>query len=365
MRSRRYLPVAGDNPSRSILQLMGWVPFILLAACLPPATLGQTNLASKNPAALDTPGGQAMSALREREDLEYIVAPDDLLDIYVVDVPELSREYRVSPDGTITLPLLSEPITAAGLSPNQLSSVIAAKLRSTGMVTNAAITVSVQASRGHSVAITGSVRNPQVFPIFGETNLLTVLSQAGGLADDAGDTALVTRGETAMRAMTLQTGSAGGADTAPPDTIKVNLKKLFENADRGSNIPIYPGDTVTVQRAGVIYVVGAVNRAGGYTLARSWENMTVLKAVALAGNVTPTAKRKKAVIIRKDSAATGGRKEISVNLKRILAGKSPDQSLEANDILFVPDSSGKRALHHGAQAALSVGTGLLIYHAPL
>lgn len=365
MRSRHYLPGAGDIHTHVILTLAGWVSVTLLAVSLPPAALGQTKLASKSSPALDTPSGQAMSSLREREDLEYIVAPDDLLDIYVVDVPELSREYRVSPDGTITLPLLSEPLTAAGLSPNQLSSIIAAKLRSTGMVTNAAVTVNVQASRGHSVAITGSVRNPQVFPIFGETNLLTVLSQAGGLADDAGDTALVTRGETAMRALALQTGPAGGAGAAPPDIIKVNLKKLFENADRSSNIPIYPGDTVTVQRAGVIYVVGAVNRAGGYTLARSWENMTVLKAVALAGNVTSTAKRKNAVIIRKDSAAPGGRKEISVNLKKVLAGKAPDQSLEANDILFVPDSSGKRALHHGAQAALSVGTGLLIYHAPL
>ena len=351
--------------SRGSLCLIGWTFYIFAAVCFPLGALGQTKIASKGAGALDTPSGQSTDTQRERDDLEYIVAPDDLLDIYVVDVPELSREYRVSPDGSITLPLLSESITAAGLSPSQLSSVITAKLRSSGMVTNAAVTVTVQASRGHSVAITGSVRNPQVFPIFGETNLLTVLSQAGGLADDAGDTAMVTRGETAIRALSLHGSQDGAAGAAPPDTLKVNLKKLFENADRNSNIPIYPGDSVTVLRAGVVYVVGAVNRAGGYTLARSWENMTVLKAVALAGNVTSTAKRKKAVIIRKDAAAPGGHKEIPVNLQQILAGKAPDQSMEANDILFVPDSSGKRALRHGAQAALSVGTGLLIYHAPL
>lgn len=365
MRPHQYIPGAGNTRFRRILRLTGWIPFTFVAVCFPVASLGQTKVASKEAGALDTPGSQTMGAQRERDDLEYIIAPDDLLDIYVVDVPELSRQYRVSPDGTITLPLLSEPITAVGLSPGQLSSVIAAKLRSTGMVTNAAVTVNVQASQGHSVAITGSVRNPQVFPIFGETNLLTVLSQAGGLADDAGDTAMVTRGETALRALSLQGSQNQTGDAAPSDTLKVNLKKLFENADRNSNIPIYPGDTVTVLRAGVVYVVGAVNRAGGYTLARSWENMTVLKAVALAGNVTSTANRKKAVIIRKDTAVPGGHKEIPVNLKQILAGKAPDKSLEANDILFVPDSSGKRALHHGAQAALSVGTGLLIYHAPL
>ena len=365
MRSRHSTPGATDTHFHRFLRLMGFLPLVFMAVCFPPAALGQAKSASANSSALDTPSGQSMSALRERADLEYIIAPDDLLDIYVVDVPELSREYRVSPDGTITLPLLSEPITAVGLSPNQLSSIIAAKLHSAGMVTHASVTVTVKASSGHSVAITGSVRNPQVFPIFGETNLLTVLSQAGGLADDAGDTAVVTRGETAMRALALQGSSGGAADAAPPAIIRVNLKKLMESADRNSNIPIYPGDTVTVLRAGVVYVVGAVNRAGGYTLARSWENMTVLKAVALAGNVTSTAKQKKTVIIRKDAAVPGGRKEIPVNLKQILAGKAPDESLEANDILFVPDSAGKKALHRGAQAVLSVGTGLLIYHAPL
>ena len=365
MRSRHYIPGAIDRHSHRILHLMGFLPLIFMAVCFPQAALGQANIASKGSSALDTPDSQSVGALRARANLEYIVAPDDLLDIYVVDVPELSREYRVSPDGTITLPLLSEPVTAAGLSPNQLSAVIAAKLRSAGMVTHAAVTVTVKASRGHSVAITGSVRNPQVFPIFGETNLLNVLSQAGGLADDASDTAVVTRGETAMRALGLQASSDGAVDTAPPTTIKVNLKKLFENADHNSNIAIYPGDTVTVQRAGIVYVVGAVQRAGGYTLARSWENMTVLKAVALAGNVTSTAKQKKAVILRKDPAATGGHKDIPVNLKQILAGKAPDQSLEANDILFVPDSAGKKALQRGLQAVLGAGVTTVIYRAPL
>ena len=365
MRSHNYIPGAIDTHSRRILYLMGFLPLIFMAVCFPQAARGQTNIASKGPSALDTPGGQSGGALLARENPEYIIAPDDLLDIYVVDVPELSREYRVSPDGTITLPLLSEPVTAAGLSPIQLSSVVAAKLRSAGMVTHAAVTVNVKASLGHSVAITGSVRSPQVFPIFGETNLLTVLSQAGGLADDASDTALVTRGETAMRALGLQENSNGTTDTAPPTIIKVNLKKLYENADPSSNIAIYPGDSVTVQRAGIVYVVGAVQRAGGYTLARSWENMTVLKAVALAGNVTSTAKQKKAVIIRKDPAASGGHKDIPVNLKQILAGKAPDQSLEANDILFVPDSTGKMVLQRGLQAVIGAGVTTAIYRAPL
>jgi len=324
----------------------------------------QSMAAAKDPKTAGPDVSPSTASLPGSENLEYIIAADDLLDVYVIDVPELSREYLVSPDGTITLPLLSEPITAAGLSPNQLSAVIAAKLRSAGMVTHASVTVSIKASRGHSIAISGAVRSPQVYPIFGETNLLNVLSQAGGLADDASDTAVITRGDTAMRAIGFQGGQDGKPETLPPAILKVNLKKLFESGDPKSNIPLYPGDTVTVQRAGVVYVVGAVNRAGGYTLARSWEDMTVLKAVALAGNLTSTAKRNKAVIIRKDPAAPGGREEIPVNLKKVLDGHAPDQTLEANDILFVPDSAGKKALQRGAQVALSAGT-MLIYRAPL
>jgi len=354
-----------DSTLRSAVRSAG---FLFLGLALSGSTAvagGQAIATAKGPETSGPDIGQSAKPVPGSENLEYVIAADDMLDVYVVDVPELSRQYLVSPDGTITLPLLSEPILAAGLSPNQLSAVIAAKLKSAGMVTHAAVTVSVKASRGHSIAISGAVRNPQVYPTLGETSLLNVLSQAGGLADDAADTAVITRGETAVRALGFQDNSAGAPAASLPMTIKVNLKKLLEDGDPKSNIPLYPGDTVTVQRAGIVYVVGAVNRAGGYTLARSWEDMTVLKAVALAGNLTSTAQRKKAVIIRKDSSAPGGRDQIPVNLKKILAGRAPDQSLEANDILFVPDSTGKKALRQGLRSALGVGTGLLIYHAPL
>lgn len=333
--------------------------------CSTAAADGQAVSAAKGPGTSRPNIVEPAQTTADSEDLEYVIAPDDLLEVYVVDVPEFSREYRVGPDGNITLPMVSEPIEAAGLTPDQLSSVIAAKLRSAGLVTHASVMVNVKSSRVHSVAITGAVNNPQIYSIFGKTTLLDVLTQAGGLANNASDTTVIIRGETAMRALGFQDNSGGKHATAPPTTIKVNLQKLFEGGDPRSDIPIFPGDTVTVLRAGIVYVVGAVNRAGGYTLAGSWQNMTVLKAIALAGNVTSTALRKKSVIIRKDPAAPGGHEQIRVNLKKILAGKAPDQRLEANDILFVPDSTGKKAFRRGVESALGIGTGLLIYRAPL
>ncbi len=292
---------------------------------------------------------------------EYLIAPDDLLSVNVVDVPEFSQDYRVGAGGSFMIPMLSRPVRAEGLTPRELAAVIASKLRRAGLVTHPYVTVTVKASRVNSVAITGAVKNPQIYPLFGQTNLLNVLSQAGGLSDNAADTAIVTRGEIAMRILGLD-GVKGGP---VQQTLKVNLTKLLQDGDRQANVAIYPGDSVTVQQAGIVYVVGAVNRAGGYTMARSWQDMTVLKAIALAGNVTSTARESKAIIIRKEPSAQGGREEIPINLKKVLAGRDPDRRLEANDVLFVPDSTAKKAFRRGAQAALGIGSGLLIYHAPL
>lgn len=338
---------------------------LLLAASLPVC-------ASQGPSGIDSSTQPATPARRPefvgsgQLNQEYIIAADDVLNVSVIDVPQLSQDYRVSPDGTIMIPLLSEPIEAEGLTPRQLTAVISEKLRRAGLVSHPFVTVTVKASRVNSVAITGAVRNPQIYPLFGSTTLLDVLSQAGGLSNDAADTAIVTRGDIAMRTLGLRENAGAPSAGGPAqETVKVDLRKLLQMGDPSANIVIYPGDTVTVQRAGIVYVVGAVNRAGGYTLAGSWQDMTVLKAIALAGNVTSTAIQKKTVIIRKDSAAPAGREEIPINLKKILAGRAPDHPLEANDILFVPDSTAKKAFQRGAQAALGVGTGLLIYRAPL
>lgn len=344
---------------------LGSILFISLAL-FPPlaAARGQTAATPKKEQS-SAPGRSWRSLASESQSnsLEYVIDPDDVLDVYIVGVPQLSRKYRVGPDGNIMMPLLPAPIAAEGLTLNQLSAVISNKLRMAGLVTHPNVIVTVKSSTSHAVAISGAVQNPQVYPIFGPTTLLDVLSQAGGLAPDAGSTVIITRGENAVRASWL--GKNPGLENTKAQVVKVNLEKLFDTAGPKSNILIYPGDTVTVQRAGIVYVVGAVSRAGGFTLARSWQDMTVLKAIALAGNLTPNAQQKKAYIIRQDPAAPGGHKNIPVNLKKILAGGAPDRPLEANDILFVPNSTGKEALRRGLESALGIGSGLLIYHAPL
>lgn len=292
---------------------------------------------------------------------DYIISPDDELDISVLDVQELSRTYRVSPTGMIAVPLLTKPIKAAGKSPSQLSQVIADQLRAAGMVSHPQVTIQVKQSRLHSIAIAGSVKKPQIYPVLGKTTLLDALSQAEGLADDAGNTAIITRGDISSRLLGLDAPKDTDADPLlNPRTVMVDLKRLMEEGDPSLNYDLYPGDRVTVQRAGIVYVVGAVNRAGGFVLKNDREQMTVLKALALAEYVKSTAATKKTVIIRGNPKTPGESQEIPIQLDKMLKGRIKDRVLLANDILFIPDSATKRALHRAGEAAAQAAS-LVVY----
>ncbi len=268
---------------------------------------------------------------------EYLISPDDVLDVYVYDVPELSHTYTVSPSGTITVPLLPKPLPAAGLTPDQFARAMEESFRQSGRLRHPEIAVSIKQSRTRSVAVDGAVRNPVVLPVAWRTKLVDIFSQCGGLADDAGTNVTITRGPLALRDLATEGGSA-------TPTLTVELKKVMDGSDPASTIEVWPGDRVSVERAGVFYILGEVRSPGGYTLKNGRDELTVLRALALAGDVTSVARKSKAMIIRKNPKAPKGREEINLDLKSILAGRSPDPKLQADDILFVPGSGGKKAL---------------------
>ena len=111
---------------------------------------------------------------------DYMIGVDDVLDVYIVDVPELSRQYRVSGNGMVTFPILSTPVTAAGLTLSEFSGATN-DLKTAGLVSDPHVSTSVNQSRLHSIAITGAVRRPQIYSVFSQTTLLDMLSQAEGL----------------------------------------------------------------------------------------------------------------------------------------------------------------------------------------
>lgn len=297
---------------------------------------------------------------------DYFISPGDMLDIYVFDVPEISRLYRVSPTGFINLPLVSEPIAAAGISPAQLSQVIGRRFQDARLLNHPQVTVLVKETNLHSVVIGGAVKRPLVYPVFGPTRLLQVLSQAEGLADDAGNIAVISRGEIAKRVAEGDMGH-GGSDpgNGAVSTLSVDVGKLLETGDESLNLALYPGDRVTVQRAGIVYVIGAVGRPGGFPLKNAQEEMTVLKVLALAGDVTGSARRNKISILRRSDQVAGQRQEVPLNLKKIIAGRLPDQRLYSGDILFVPENGKMKVMRQAVGTGVGVGaaitTGLIIY----
>lgn len=410
-----------------------WLAIVLAALLAPRARLvkAQESQASRpGPVVTSEPFYSSGSAVAIRA---Y-----DVLRIKVFDVPELSGEYTVSPNGSVSLPLVSKQIEARDRTPAQISSAISQELRTEGLVSRPQVTVEVKKSRLHAVVIGGAVKKPQVYPLFDRIALLDLLAEAGGVSSDAGDAVIVTRSqspnqcEPADQARTglqpgtvhpsdkispldphppllslsssrerggsarrvgegqparaskigfqpgipataaLKAGATSGPESAPggtvlpcvrrpPARITISLEKLLDGSDPHLNLDLHPGDTVTVKHAGVVYVVGAVHRAGGFPLTSEHEQMTVLKAIALAEGLESTAIRNHSLIIRQDSNQPGKRREVILNLSRIFAGKYPDPVLHANDILFIPDSTSQKAMRRAAEAAVEITTGVIIF----
>ena len=318
--------------------------------CAPGASPAASEKANSPDNKADTQGGVDPGSQKAEDTLIY---PNDLLFIQVFDVEQMTREYRVSDTGTLFFPLLAEPVRVGGLTPQQAAEVISQKCIEAGVLSRPQITVTIRESRVHAVSIAGAVKLPQIYPVFGRITLLDLLTQAGGVAEDAGSTVTITRGEVSRRVLASEGGGAVEGGKSPPvaPTVSIDLRRLQETGDPSLNVVVYPGDRVMVSRAGVVYVLGAVNHAGGYVLSEARQDMTILKAIALAGYLSPFAKPKKALLLRPNSSAPGGREEIPVDLLAMLKGHAADKALQSNDILFVPDSTALKALHRGADIA--------------
>jgi len=342
------------------------VPFFLLG---PLAAFSQQKL--ETPQDTNDRIRQLASASQVKQG-EYVIGSGDLLRIDVFDVPELSRDVRVVESGYISLPLISVKVRAGGLTAFQLEEKIAELLQVNGLVSHPQVTVFLKEQRSQPITVIGAVKHPIVYQAIRQTSLLEVLSEAGGIADDAGSVVIVTRATRAgneAAGLPAERGENGGTAgtsqdvaSATPQIITVGLKDLLESGDPKFNIPLVGGDIVSVPRAGIVYVVGAVERPGGFVLQNDGEQMSALKVLALAGGMKGTSKPDQAVVIRKDRA-TGRNQEIAVKLNKIMERKAEDVRLLANDILFVPDSAGKRALRRTGEALLAVTSGLVILRA--
>ena len=260
----------------------------------------------------------------------------DLVEVKVYDVPELNTHTRVSDTGDIDLPLVNQ-VHVEGLTVEEAEKAIEQRLDHGGFVRNPHVQLFVSEYTSDGTSVLGEIMKPGVYPVLGEQRLFNLLSAAGGLSPAAGTTITITH----------------KAEPERPVVVSIS-RNLEDHPD--SNVPIFPGDTVMVRRADVIYVVGDVNRPSGFLMDNGGK-LTVLQAIALAGGTTSTAKLGDVRIIRKSPQGVA---EIPVSLKKMLRAKVDDLPLQANDILFVPASARKIIGGRTAEAALQMATAVSV-----
>lgn len=247
------------------------------------------------------------------------IGPHDLLMLAVTDSPELSRTFRVDDAGLLHLPMLKEPLTAAGVEPGMLERAIAAKLKASDLFVEPIVRVTVAEYHSRPISVAGAVKKPVTFQAITGATLLEAITRAEGLTELAGGEILVTR---------------PGIDL--PE--RISIRKLMEARDASLNLRLEGGEQIRVPEAERIFVAGNVRKPGA-VLVREGDALSLLKLLALAEGLAPYAS-KQAYIYRE---GTAGKAELTVELAKIMKREMPDVPLEARDVVYVPDDTKRRA----------------------
>ena len=265
------------------------------------------------------------------------IGPGDLLSIHVFREPDLDSKVRVKDAGTVVLPLVGQ-VAVDGLNAADAAGVIASRYREGRFLNQPQVSVFVEESHTEQVEVLGEVERPGAVALTSPRNLLDVLAGAGGLTKAADRHVTIRRRE-----------------GAPVNTL---IPRDAEGQLGAGTALVYPGDTVLVPRAGIVYVLGDVARPGGF-LMQDDSRISLLQALALAAGATRTASENSARLLR---TVNGVRTEQPLHLRDVERGKAPDPALENDDIVYVPFSFGKN-LALGASSIAASASSALIYAA--
>lgn len=264
---------------------------------------------------------------------EYRIGPRDLVEIDVYEAPEFRRSVRVSQDGTVRLPLCKEPIELAGLTYVEGEAAVARALVEEGLLVDPIVALHVREPHGNPVHVTGSVRQPVVFPAVGPTTLLDAIAHAGGL-DAAGPEIIITRPSGQGRS---------------EETIRIPSEEFREGLNGAQSVPLYGGETVRVVAPEKAFLMGAV-QAGGAIEITEPEGMEFLKVLASAGGLKKESNNK-AIILRGNDISPAERERILVDVKKILKFEVFDVRIQPGDVVYFPTSRGKQFMYRMAEAA--------------
>jgi len=252
------------------------------------------------------------------------LAPGFLLNILVYDEPDLSAHVRVDSDGNIGLPFI-KTLHVGGETVPAAKKMIEDKFRNDGILKNPQITIDVEQFATTSATVMGEVANPGKVELLAPHSLLEVIGMTGGQTTLAGNE------------IDLKRPNPDGDGT----TTKTYHYSRGDDGSAIRDVMVHPGDTVIVKRAGVIYVLGAVNRPGGYTMQERGE-LNVAEAISLAQGLMMQAKVNGLRVVQRDP--DGKPVEVHVSYNKIMDGKEKPLQLAAGDIVYVPVSKTKSIL---------------------
>lgn len=262
-----------------------------------------------------------------------ILSPGDLISIHVFEEADYIPEVRLASDGSALLPLIGN-VEMGGLTVTQADRLIEHRLQEAGIYRNPQVTIQVVEGPNQAATVAGEIHS--VIPIIGSRRLLDVLAVAGGLPPTASHVITISR-----------------PGVAEPIIVDLGTDPLRSNL---ANIPIFPGDTIIVSRIGVVYIMGAFRTPGQIPL-NQYAPLTLMEATALSGGLNFQGKYNDVRLIR---TIGNHRTVVKLDIQRIMHGKDPDPILEANDIVYMPDSTIKASISNGSLGTLLGIVSLLI-----
>jgi polysaccharide biosynthesis/export protein len=333
-----------------------WFVPVVLVISFADAGLGQlgmqqmpssSNGGSSSAAMSQKPTDAAMQSSRltvvPEDFAKLTLAPGFLLSLNVLDDPDLVGTFRIDQKGDIAPPVLGT-MHVAGETASEVRVQIRNKLLDDQILKDPQVNLTVLEYTAPEVTIIGEVNSPGRYPLLVPRALVDVLALAGGATVTASNEVQIT---------------PGGANTQPiSQSIMLHYSRATDPGAVNQAI-VSPGDTVLVKRAGIVYVLGAVNRPGGYVMQEEG-TLNVLQAISLANGTAITAKTGTIYVLRRN--ADGSVVDIPLPYKKQIRGQSAEVQLRARDVLYVPTSKVK-AIFSSGSSILSAAASATIYAA--
>ncbi|MCU1260530.1 MAG: polysaccharide export protein [Bryobacterales bacterium] len=316
------------------------------------AVFGQiaATLSAQEPTAANPTAALSSDSLRP----SYVLGPGDQILVRAFEMEEIGeRPMLVDGDGNLNIPVLGI-VHAAGTTVAQLEAKLIVLLKK--YVKEPRVTITIVQFRSEPVFFVGAFQRPGIYPLQGRRTLVEMLSAIGGLQPNASRYIKVSRRK---EVGSIPLSNAVSTPDGKGSSVRISLGSLRDNVNPAEDIVLEPFDVVTVEKAELIYVNGAIGHVGGIDLLEK-DSMSVTQLVTMAGGLKDTADPTKARLLR-PVLNTSKRAEIHLNVERIMAGKDTDFPVLPNDLLYIPTKSGfKQNLGKGLLIALPIGITLAV-----